>query len=78
VSAEQSESGEEPEEPWLSREEIVARDVEQFRRVDAQLQRRIEERCREAEERWKAAHPWLAPGWCVTVPVRQFYLPDPL
>jgi hypothetical protein len=64
------------DEEGLSREEIVARDVEQFRRADARLQRLIDERCKLAEERWRAAHPWLAPGWCVTVPVRQFDLPE--
>jgi hypothetical protein len=36
--------------------------------------KRLEEICREAEERWRAAHPWLAPGWCVTVPVRRLFL----
>jgi hypothetical protein len=76
MSAEQSESGEEPEESWLSRGEIVERDYQIWRRRYDDAQRRIEERCRQAEERWKAAHPWLAPGWCVTVPVRHLALPD--
>jgi hypothetical protein len=73
MSAEQSDSG---EEPWLSREEIVEREHQARLRRCAKLQRRIE-RCRLAEAKWRAARPWLAPGWCVSVPVRSLFLPDP-
>jgi hypothetical protein len=61
-------------EPWISREEIVAREVEASRREHEEAQRRIVERCRLAEAQWRASHPWLEPGWCVTVPVRQLRL----
>ena len=56
---------------------IQALTEEDYLRHERELQRWIEERCREAEEHWKAAHPSLAPGWCVTVPVRILCLPDP-
>jgi hypothetical protein len=73
-----SEISQEGKEPWISREEIVARDVEQRRREYEEAQRWIEERCREAEERWRAARPWLGePGLCRTVPVRSLSLPTP-
>jgi hypothetical protein len=65
------------EEQSLSREELVAREWQARRLEHEELQRLIEERCREAEARWRAAHPWLAPGWCVTVPVRRVAIPDP-
>jgi hypothetical protein len=35
------------------------------------MQRWIEERYRLVEADWRASHPWLATGWCVTVPVRR-------
>jgi hypothetical protein len=67
----------EPEEgePWISREEIVEREFEAKRREYEELQRLIDERCREAGKRWRASHPWLEPGWCVSVPVRLLCLP---
>jgi hypothetical protein len=74
MSARQPEPG---DEPWLSREEIVEREYQIKRQKYEEAQRWIDERCRLAEARWRAAHPWLAPGWCTTVHVRQLYLPDP-
>ena len=62
------------EEEHLSREELVEREWEIKRRDYEELQRLIEERCREAEARWRSTHPWLAPEWCVTVPVRWMVL----
>ena len=53
-------------------EEEYRQQAEALWREHDELQRLIEERCRLAEERWRAAHPWLARGWCVTVPVRRF------
>jgi hypothetical protein len=58
-------------------------DAEQFRleqeRVDrerAEWPQRLEGLCREAEERWKAAHPWAGDyTMCVTVPVLRLDLP---
>jgi hypothetical protein len=63
------------EEEHLSREELVEREYQIKRREYDELQRMIDERCRAAGARWKAAHPWLAPGWCVTVPVPNLSLP---
>ena len=57
-------------EPWISKEEIIAREVEQMQREYDELKRLIEERCRKAEARWRATHLWLQPGWCVSVPIR--------
>jgi hypothetical protein len=62
-------------EPWLSREEIVAREFEEKQRDYEDWPRRLDKLCREAEARWRAIHPWLAPGWCVSVPVRRLGLP---
>ena len=74
MSAEQPEPDDEER---LSREEIVARDVECQRRENEEIQRWIAERCRLAVERWRAAHPWIDdPGMCVSVPVRRLFLPD--
>jgi hypothetical protein len=64
----------EPCEPWLSREELEARENQARLREHEDWPKRLEEICRKAEERWRAAHPWLAPGWCVTVPVKRLYL----
>ena len=73
-----SETGQDgEEEPWLSREEIVAREVETKRREYDELQRLIDARCLKAALDWKASHPWLAPGWCTNVPVRLAEIPDP-
>jgi hypothetical protein len=36
---------EQDDEEWLSREEIVARDVERYRREEEEIQRWIKERC---------------------------------
>jgi hypothetical protein len=59
-------------EPWISREEIVAREVEAKLREHQEAQRRIAERCRQAEARWRESHPWLDdPDMCVSVPVRR-------
>ena len=57
-------------------EEEYRQQAEALWREHDELQRLIEERCRLAEGRWRAAHPWLAPGWCVTVPVRRLDLRD--
>ena len=57
-------------------EEEYQREVEALGREHDELQCLIEERCRLAEERWRATHPWLVPGWCVTVPVRRLDLRD--
>ena len=69
------------EEPWFSREEIVARQHEARLRDYEDWPKRLEKLCRDAELRWWAAHPWLSsaglhgrPGWCVTVPVRRLFL----
>ena len=63
------------EEEGLSREEIVARDVERRRREHEELQRRIDERCREAEAKWKAAHPWIGDHTlCIGIPVKRLDL----
>ena len=43
--------------PWLSREEIVAREVEAAQREARELHERMLKRCHEAEARWRAAHP---------------------
>jgi hypothetical protein len=61
-------------EPWLSREEIVAREVEAKLREYEDWPRRLEALCRQAEARWRESHPWLEPGWCVTVPVRRLVI----
>jgi hypothetical protein len=75
MSAEQPDSG---DEPWLSREELVEREHQDWLRRCAELQRRIDERCRLAEARWRAAPRWLGePGLCRTVPVRVLFLPTP-
>ena len=76
MSAEQSGQSNEPDEPWLYHEELVEKEHQARLRRCAELQRRIDERCREAEAKWRAMHSWLAPGWCVSVPVRQLVLPD--
>ena len=72
-------SAERPEpddEEWLSREEIVERDVERRIRENEEIQRWINARCRLAEERWRATHPWADdPGMCVSVPIRRLFLP---
>jgi hypothetical protein len=71
-----AEQPEPDDEEWLSREEIVTRDVERYRRENEAIQRWIAERCRLAVERWRAAHPWIAdPNMCVTVPVRRLLPP---
>ena len=57
------------EEEHLSREELVEREYQIKRREYDELQQLIEERCREAEARWRSTHHWLAPGW--SVPVRR-------
>jgi hypothetical protein len=62
------------DDPWLLREEIEAREHQARLRELEEWPKRLEEICREAEERWRAAHPWLAPGWCVTVPVKRLSL----
>jgi hypothetical protein len=67
--------GKESDEEWLTPEEIVARDVEASRREQEELHAMILERCSEEERRWRASHPWLAPGMCVTVPVPLLSLP---
>jgi hypothetical protein len=64
------------DEEFLSREELVDRGHQARLRENEESQQRIEERCRKAEARWRAAHRWLAPGWCVTVPVRRVAIPD--
>lgn len=78
MSAGQPEPGNEPdEEEWLSREELVEKEHQVRLRESEELQRRIDECCREAEAKWRAAHPWLdVPGMCITVPVRRLVLPD--
>jgi hypothetical protein len=77
MSAEQPQSGEESEEPWLSREELVEREYQIWREKYEAAQRWIDERCKQVEERWRATHPWIDdPGMCVTVPVRHLVLPD--
>jgi hypothetical protein len=64
------------EEPWLSREEIVTRDVERQIAENEEIQRWIEARCRLAVEQWRATHPWADdPGMCVSVPIRRVFLP---
>ena len=56
--------------PWLSREEIVAREHQDRIREIERRERMIEERCRQAEERWRVAHPWAGdPLLCALVPV---------
>jgi hypothetical protein len=69
------------EEEHLSREELVEREHQVRLRDYEELQRLIEERCREVEIRWWTAHPWLSsaephgsPGWCVSVPVPQLVI----
>jgi hypothetical protein len=63
-------------ERWLSREEIVAREVEQRLREAEEWPRRLEALCRQAETRWRASHPWLEdPSLCVFVPMRRLGLP---
>jgi hypothetical protein len=54
MSAEQSGQSNEPDEPWLSREELVEKEHQARLRRCAELQRRIDERCREAEAKWRA------------------------
>jgi hypothetical protein len=65
------------DEPWLSREELVEREHQARLREHKEWQKRIEERCREAEIRFWTAHPWLSSaglhgsrGWCASVPVK--------
>jgi hypothetical protein len=55
------------EEEYRQQAETLWRDYEES-------QRWIEKHCRMAGERWRAAHPWLAPDMCVTVPVRRLDL----
>ena len=56
-------------------EDLISREHKARLQQGEELQRLIGERCREAEMRWYAAHPWLlsAPlmshAWCVSVPV---------
>jgi hypothetical protein len=58
-------------------------EAEQFRleqeraaRERAEWPHRLERLCREAEERWRAARPWVNdPQSCVSVPVRRLTLP---
>jgi hypothetical protein len=58
-----------------SDEDLVSREHETRLRECEELERLIGERCREAEMRWYAAHPWLSSAplrshaWCVSVPV---------
>ena len=65
------------EEEHLSREELVEREHQARLRNCEEWPKRLEERCREAEARWLSTHPWLAPGMCVTVPVRLMVIEDP-
>ena len=58
------------EEEFLSREELVEREHQARLRENEEWQKRLEERCRKAEARWRSTHPWVAPGWCVSVPVK--------
>jgi hypothetical protein len=72
------------EEEHLSREELVDREHQARLWETEELQRLIEEPCREAEIRWWTAHSWLSSaglhgsrGWCVSVPVRLMDIEDP-
>ena len=58
------------------REELVEREHQARLREHEEWQKRLEERCRKAEADFQASHPWLAPGMCVTVPVRRVAIPD--
>jgi hypothetical protein len=60
-------SNESEEEPWLSREELVEREYQIKRREYDELQRLIEERCREAAIRGR-----MAQGLCANVPIPSF------
>jgi hypothetical protein len=72
----EEQAGEENE-PWLSPEEIVDREYQVKRREYDELQRLMEELFRKAEADFQAAHPWLAPDMCVSVPVRLLRIDDP-
>jgi hypothetical protein len=65
------------EEPWFSREEIVDCEHQARLRHNEDWPKRLEARCRKAEADWLAAHPWLAPDMCVSVPVRRLDIVDP-
>jgi hypothetical protein len=58
--------------------EAFRREQERMIREHAEWPQRLERLCREAEVRWRAAHPWLAdPNMCVSVPVPRLDLADP-
>jgi hypothetical protein len=73
------------DEPWLSREEIVSREVEQSRSEYVEAQRRItercheaeardreaQERCRESEELWQVTGARWSQGLCPRTPVSE-------
>ena len=52
--------------------EAFRREQERMIREHAEWPQRLERLCREAEARWRAAHPWTRdPAFCVSVPVRR-------
>lgn len=52
--------------------EAFRREQERMIREDAEWPQRLERVCREAEARWRAAHPWTGdPALCFSVPVRR-------
>jgi hypothetical protein len=54
--------------------EAFRREQERMIREDTEWPQRLE-RCREAEARWRAAHPWIRdPALCVSVPVRRLFI----
>ena len=78
----ETDSGDAEPPPWLRITDTLHEAADTKRRIQAlteadylrheqELQRGIRAECRRAEETWRKSHPWLAPGWCVTVPVRR-------
>jgi hypothetical protein len=55
----------------------VEHEYQATRRAYDELQALIEERFRKAKADLRAAHPWLAPDTCVSVPVRLLRIDDP-
>jgi hypothetical protein len=55
--------------------EAFRREQERMIREHAEWPQRLERVCREAEDRWRAAHPWIRdPALCVSVPVRRLFI----
>ena len=59
----------------MSEEEEERQYWQAKRREYEEWPQRLERLCREAEARWRAAHPWTRdPAFCVSVPVRRLFI----